>query len=45
MSGHFIIYLKKWIDIIAMQVDLDIPEVIGILKELDVYRGQIDEWK
>ena len=26
---------------IAMQVDLEIPLVIGILKELDVYRGRI----
>jgi hypothetical protein len=24
-----------------MQVDLEIPVVISILKELDVYRGQI----
>jgi hypothetical protein len=30
-------------EFIAMQVDLDIPTVIGILKELDVYRGQIDD--
>jgi len=36
---------RYFVGIIAMQVDLDIPEVIGILKELDVYRGQIDEWK
>jgi hypothetical protein len=28
-------------EIIAMQVDLEIPLVIGILKELDVYRGRI----
>ena len=30
-------------EFIAMQVDLDIPMVIGILKEFDVYRGQIDD--
>lgn len=30
-------------EFIAMQVDLDIPIVIGILKELDVYREQIDD--
>jgi hypothetical protein len=30
-------------EFIAMQVDLDIPVVIGILKEVDVYRGQIDD--
>jgi hypothetical protein len=30
-------------EFIAMQVDLDIPTIIGILKELDVYRGQIDD--
>jgi hypothetical protein len=29
-------------DFVAMQVDLEIPMVISILKELDVYRGQID---
>jgi hypothetical protein len=28
-------------EFIAMQVDLEIPLVIGILKELDVYRGRI----
>ena len=30
-------------EFIAMQVDLDIPVVIGILKEVDVYRGQMDD--
>ena len=30
-------------EFIAMQVDLDIPVVIGILKEVDAYRGQIDD--
>ena len=30
-------------EFIAMQVDLEIPLVIGILKELDVYRGRIYE--
>jgi hypothetical protein len=30
-------------EFIAMQVDLEIPLVISILKELDVYRGQIDD--
>jgi hypothetical protein len=34
-------------EFIAMQVDLDIPVdipvVVGILKEVDVYRGQIDD--
>ena len=29
-------------EFVAMQVDLEIPVVISILKELDVYRGQID---
>jgi hypothetical protein len=29
-------------EFVAMQVDLEIPMVISILKELDVYRGQID---
>jgi hypothetical protein len=29
-------------EFVAMQVDLEIPVVIGILKELDVYRGKID---
>ena len=29
-------------EFIAMQVDLEIPLVISILKELDVYRGRID---
>ena len=28
-------------EFIAMQVDLEIPRVIGILKELDVYTGRI----
>ena len=28
-------------EFIAMQVDLEIPLVIGVLKELDVYRGRI----
>jgi hypothetical protein len=28
-------------EFVAMQVDLGIPVVISILKELDVYRGQI----
>ena len=30
-------------EFVAMQVDLEIPLVIGILKELDVYRGRIYE--
>lgn len=30
-------------EFIAMQVDLEIPVVIGILKELDVYKGENDE--
>ena len=30
-------------EFIAMQVDLEIPLVIGILKELDVYKGVKDE--
>ena len=29
-------------EFIAMQVDLEIPFVISILKELDVYKGQTD---
>jgi hypothetical protein len=29
-------------EFVAMQVDLEIPMVINILKELDVYRGRID---
>ena len=29
-------------EFIAMQVDLEIPMVKNILKELDVYRGRID---
>ena len=29
-------------EFVAMQVDLEIPMVINILKELDVYRGKID---
>jgi hypothetical protein len=29
-------------EFVAMQVDLEIPVVINILKELDVYRGQIN---
>ena len=44
---------KKWIvknlylsniaeEFVAMQVDLEIPVVINILKELDVYIGKID---
>jgi hypothetical protein len=32
-------------EFIAMQVDLETPIVIGILKELDVYRGQTDDEK
>jgi hypothetical protein len=32
-------------EFIAMQVDLEIPLVISILKELDVYRGQTDDEK
>ncbi|MGB8936592.1 MAG: hypothetical protein WCC17_15980 [Candidatus Nitrosopolaris sp.] len=28
-------------EFVAMQVDLEIPVVTSILKELDVYRGQI----
>ena len=30
-------------EFIAMQVDLGIPLVISILKELDVYKGQTDD--
>jgi hypothetical protein len=30
-------------EFIAMQVDLEIPLVISILKELDVYKGDKDE--
>ena len=30
-------------EFIAMQVDLEIPLVISILKELDVYKGQNDD--
>jgi len=30
-------------EFIAMQVDLEIPLVISILKEWDVYRGQMDD--
>jgi hypothetical protein len=29
-------------EFVAMQVDLEIPVVINILKEFDVYRGKID---
>ena len=29
-------------EFVAMQVDLEIPVVISILKELDVYRRKID---
>lgn len=29
-------------EFVAMQVDLEIPVVISILKELDVYKGKID---
>jgi hypothetical protein len=29
-------------EFVAMQVDLEIPVVISILKELDVYRGKIN---
>ena len=29
-------------EFVAMQVDLEIPVVISILKELDVYKGHID---
>ena len=29
-------------EFIAMQVDLEFPLVISILKELDVYKGQTD---
>ncbi len=29
-------------EFVAMQVDLEIPMVISILKELEVYRGKID---
>ena len=32
-------------EFIAMQVDLEIPLVISILKEWDVYRGQTDDEK
>jgi hypothetical protein len=32
-------------EFIAMQVDLEIPMVISILKEWDVYRGQTDDEK
>jgi hypothetical protein len=28
-----------------MQVDLEIPVVIGILKDMDVYKGDKDEQK
>jgi len=30
-------------EFIAMQVDLEIPMVIGILKEWDVYKGEKDD--
>lgn len=30
-------------EFVAMQVDLEIPVVISILKELDVYRGERDD--
>jgi hypothetical protein len=30
-------------EFIATQVDLEIPLVISILKELDVYKGQTDD--
>ena len=29
-------------EFVAMQVDLEIPVVISVLKVLDVYRGKID---
>ena len=29
-------------EFVAMQVDLEIPMLISILKELDVYKGHID---
>ena len=32
-------------EFIAIQVDLEIPLVISILKELNVYRGQMDDEK
>ena len=32
-------------EFIAMQVDLEIPLVISILKELNVYRGHMDDEK
>jgi len=32
-------------EFIAMQVDLEIPLVINILKELDVYKGGQDDGK
>jgi hypothetical protein len=32
-------------EFIAMQVDMEIPLVISILKELGVYRGQMDNEK
>jgi hypothetical protein len=32
-------------EFIAMQVDLEIPLVISILKELDVYKGEKDKKK
>ena len=32
-------------EFIAIQVDLEIPLVISILKELDVYKGQTDDEK
>jgi len=30
-------------EFIAMQVDLEVPRVIGILKELDVYKAEDDD--
>jgi hypothetical protein len=37
------LYLSNIAEFIAMQVDLEIPRVIGILKELDVYKAEDDD--
>ena len=39
------LYVSNNEKFIAMQVDLEIPLVISILKELNVYRGQMDDEK
>jgi hypothetical protein len=39
------LYLSNIEEFIAMQVDLEIPLVIRILKEADVYKGQQDHEK